>query len=73
MAANMGRPKPSDPIAHRLTLRLSIRCLCGRARVIVVGELAAQHGVPGDATIWQMLGRLRCVVCGGQEMGVSER
>jgi hypothetical protein len=71
MAARMGQPKPSDPIKHRRTLRLRIACPCGRAREIVVGELAREHGVPGDVSVGRLLGRLRCSACGGREMRVG--
>jgi|AutmiccBRH37_all_1029493.scaffolds.fasta_scaffold08733_2 hypothetical protein len=60
MAANYIRPKPVDPIWYRRSCILRIRCACGRARSVQLGEFARENAISADTQIYKLILRLRC-------------
>lgn len=68
-----GSPKPADTIAMRADRVLALRCPCGHAAEVRIGETARRFGVGPEQRVWELCARLRCSRCGGKEARVAVR
>ncbi|MBU2286355.1 MAG: hypothetical protein KKE77_13925 [Alphaproteobacteria bacterium] len=56
-------PKPVDPFAYQPHAFLRISCRCGRKEIYPLGDFARVHSLPGELKLYQLIKRLRCVIC----------
>lgn len=62
--ADYSSPRPSDPVSYRRSCYLHIDCRCGRRSTYKLGDFARHHGLPGELSLYRLIARLKCQMCG---------